>query len=150
MSSSSHRLDIVRQVFEKKEQEYLRRLGEFQAQLDQAMAQLRQLRSHRDRQLASLQDGVATDPGRLQNLQAFQQRLNEAISQQELLIQRAKVERDELRNRWLTRRARTRSMEKLCDERRKVEDREELMREQKQQDEFTQTTRLPNSGTGKF
>ncbi len=135
MKRDAKRLDIVKQVFAKREQVLAKEMGEFQLQLDQAVLQLRQLRDHRDRQGAALRAGLSTDPGRLQNQQAFQQRLNDAISQQEMLIKRAEVERAELRQRWLARRRKTLSVEKLCELRSDEELSLEIAREQKHQDE---------------
>ncbi len=135
MKRDAKRLDIVKQVFAKREQVIAKEMGQFQLQLDQAVLQLRQLRDHRDRQGAALRAGLSTDPGRLQNQQAFQQRLNDAISQQEMLIKRAEVERAELRQQWLARRRKTKSVEKLCDLRSEEELSLEIAREQKHQDE---------------
>lgn len=145
MSSKDARLDLVKQVFARREQEIAQEIGQFDAQLNQAVAQLKQLRDHRDRHAATLRAGLSTDPERMLNRQAFHERLNEAINQQELLIQRAELERIELRKRWLARRRRTLSVEKLCDMRDAAALRDELMREQKQLDEFA---RLPRPGQG--
>ncbi len=135
MKRDAKRLDLVKQVFEKREQVVARELHEFQSQLDQAVIQLKQLRDHRDRQGAALRAGQSTDPSRLQNQQAFQQRLNDAIEQQEMLIKRAEVERAELRQRWLVRRRKTLSVEKLGELRENRELSLANAREQKQQDE---------------
>ncbi len=135
MKRDAKRLDIVKQVFAKREQVLAKEVGQFQLQLDQAVQQLRQLRDHRDRQGAALRAGLSTDPGRLQNQQAFQQRLNDAIGQQEMLIKRAEIERAELRQRWLARRRKTLSVEKLCELRFDEELNLESAREQKLQDE---------------
>ena len=141
MSDGAKRLGIVKQVFASREHELARQLGEIQTQLDKAVALLNQLRDYRDRDTAMLRANLATDPGTLQNQQAFHRRLTEAVSQQELLIQRAKIERNEMRQRWLKRRCKTQSIEKLCDKRRETERRESFALEQKQQDELVQFTR---------
>ncbi len=144
MRSKQGRLDLVKQVFEKREQKLAQEMGQFNAQLDQAVTQLRQLRDHRDRHAAALRSGLSTDPSRMQNQQAFHQRLNDAISQQELLIQRAELERAELRKRWLAKRRRTLSVDKLSEMRHAAELRAESVQEQKQQDEIVRSPRLPD------
>ncbi len=145
MRSKRDRLDLVKQVFAKRENKLAQEMGQFEAQLDQAVSQLKQLRDHRDRHAAALRSGLSTDLGRMQNQQAFYRRLNDAISQQELLIQRAKLERAELRQRWLAKRRRTLSVEKLSEIRTAAELREESIREQKQQDEISRFPRLIDS-----
>ena len=145
MRSKRDRLDLVKQVFAKRENKLAQEMGQFEAQLDQAVSQLKQLRDHRDRHAAALRSGLSTDLGRMQNQQAFYRRLNDAISQQELLIQRAKLERAELRQRWLAKRRRTLSVEKLSEIRTAAELREESIREQKQQDEISRFPRLHDS-----
>lgn len=145
MKRKARRLAIVKQVFANRELDSARQLGEFQAQLDQAAIQLKQLSTHRDRAAAELRAGLTTDPGRLQNQQAFQSTLNQAISQQQQLIARAKAERNEMRRRWLARRAKTQSIEKLCDKRQVQEQQAQTVHEQKQQDEVTQTMSLYNA-----
>ncbi|MFK8029919.1 MAG: flagellar export protein FliJ [Gammaproteobacteria bacterium] len=139
MKQTKMRLELVKQVFAKRELIVAKELGEFQGQLDQAVMQLRQLRDHRDRQTASQRVGLSTDPSRVQNQQAFQQRLNEAINQQEQLIQRAEIERAEMRQRWLARRRKTLSVEKLSERRLEAERKDELARDQKIQDELSLT-----------
>ncbi len=145
MRSKRDRLDLVKQVFAKRENKLAQEMGQFEAQLDQAVSQLKQLRDHRDRHSAALRSGLSTDPGRMQNQQAFYRRLNDAISQQELLIQRAELERAELRKNWLAKRRRTLSVDKLSEIRTAAELREESIREQKQQDEISRFPRLNDS-----
>ena len=139
MKQNKKRLELVKQVFAKRELVVAKELGQFQGQLDQAVMQLKQLRDHRDRHAAAQRAGLNTDPSRMQNQQAFQQKLNEAINQQELLIQRAEIERGEMRQRWLARRRKTLSVEKLSDRRLEDEHRNEMARDQKRQDELNLT-----------
>lgn len=142
MKQNKKRLELVKQVFAKRELVVARELGEFQSQLDQAVQQLNQLRGHRDRHAAVQRAGLNTDPSRMQNDQAFQKRLNDAINQQELLIQRAEFERGEIRQRWLARRRKTLSVEKLTDIRLAAEHKNDMDRDQKNQDELSLRTSL--------
>ncbi len=138
MKNDPKRLTIVKKVFARREQEEARRLSEFQADLNESIALLKQLRDYRDRNTATLRSTLSTDPGSMQNLQAFHGRLNEAISQQEQLIQRAELERDELRRKWLARRRKTQSVGKLSNLWAEQNEAEELVREQKLQDDLVQ------------
>lgn len=138
MSKTGKRLELIKQVFARREQVVARKMSAFQQDLKQAEAQLGQLRAHRERHTASVREEAgSTDPGRLQNRQAFQQRLNEAISQQEQLIQRARIESAELRAQWLAKRRKTLSVEKLNDRRQRAEQQRELSQEQARQDELS-------------
>ncbi|MEM7081989.1 MAG: flagellar export protein FliJ [Pseudomonadota bacterium] len=137
MKSDPKRLQLVKDVFARQEEALAREMGRFQQQIDTATTQLAQLREHREAYTASIRGGYRCDPSRLQNQQAFAQRLNEAIHQQEQLIERAEAERLALRARWLARHRKTQSVEKLCDRREETARHETLRQEQKQLDDLS-------------
>lgn len=140
MKNDSRRLEIVKKVFASRELDEARRLKDFQKELDELVAVLRQLRDYRDRNSATLRNAQSTDPGRMQNQQTFHSRLNEAISQQEILIKRAETERNELRKLWLARRRKTQSIGKLSEQWQAIEQKDESTREQKMQDDLVQAS----------
>lgn len=144
MSKRPGRLELVKQVFASREHALARELAAFQSDLLQAERQLSQLKIYRDEHSTRLREQLTTDPGRLQNQQAFRQRLNEAITQQEQLVQRARIEGKELRQRWLAKRRKTQSVEKLSEQREQVELKHEASQEQKLQDEACRRSGKPS------
>ena len=85
-----------------------------------------------------------TDPGRVQNRQAFFARMGDAIRQQELVVAQARIDRDEARRRWLLSRQKKHAIEKVCVRRELQLRRQQERREQQASDEQSSRRRLPD------
>ncbi len=140
MMKRSKRLQPVVQVAESREQLAARVLGVSQGLLDQAVQQLDELKSYRDNYLQRFQQAGAAGMGAAQlgDYRHFLQKLGLAIEQQTQVIAQAEQEVAAKRSLWFTSRGKVRMLGTVVSRYRCEEERDDMRKEQQEQDERAQ------------
>jgi flagellar FliJ protein len=108
----SERIQPIKSLADEREREAGRTLSRAQAALEAAEKQLAELSSYRAEYAARQPDGGALDVARLQNLQAFLGRLEDAIRQQQQIVDHARVAADASGSAWRERKIESASLGK--------------------------------------
>jgi len=136
----TQRLRPVQNLAEENERRLAQSLGVLQRRLADAEAKLAELERYRadyERQFTQ-QVGQGMSVVGLRDYQAFLARLTEAIRQQQALVQRARIERDQESKRWQEAATRAKAVDHVIEQWR-IEERRNLdRREQRDSDERAQ------------
>jgi flagellar protein FliJ len=135
MTSRSERLQPAVEQAQKRQKDALQRLAEQQQKLAHAEQQLDELRRYR--RDYSLGDGGMTVSALL-NRQQFVERIDQAIVQQEHLVERLKRQVEAARQRWLQAHARENALDSVVERFRTQEQQREQRLEQAEVDERMQ------------
>lgn len=138
MPSRSDRLQPAVDQAQRRQKDALQRLADHQQKLAHAQQQLEELKRYR--RDYSLGDGGLTVTALL-NRQQFVDRIDQAIVQQDKLIERLQRQLDGARERWLQAHARENALDSVVDRLRKQEDQREQRLEQAEVDERMQHRR---------
>lgn len=143
----SERLEPVRKVAGRDEQDASRELARSQQVLAEQESRLEQLRNYRDeyRRMLSGGGGQAVDPRRLRDQRAFLARLDEVIEQQEQVVRKSQEQYEQQRSGWIDARSRVNALGQAADRYRRDEQRSADRREQREQDDLAQKD---NGGPG--
>jgi len=135
--TKSERLKPVQRINESREKDAARALGrsvQIVQQHEQRLAELQQYRDEYDRQIQSMgENGVVAS--RLQQMQSFLHNLNQAISQQQLIVEQARREQEHKRRSWQQAHGKTQVMDKVVERYRRDEQYQANKRDQKENDE---------------
>lgn len=138
MKKRSDRIQRVQDIAENEERGYSRALGEAQRQLDEQQKRLQELRQYRS-EYASRQPrgkGGAISSVQWADYQNFLRRLDDAVHAQAQLVADGKRNRDAHRQRWMKKRQKTESLQRVVDRYRSDELRADERAEQKIQDDL--------------
>lgn len=136
MSRNLKRLQGIESLFASRERAAGRELVQFENLLKQAQEQLDVLRNYRASYLDGGAGGQVRDTATMENQASFLNRLDEAIERQQQVVERAVMDRDQLRQRFNLCRQRTVAVGKAHGKR-LAEHRDALDRqEQKELDAF--------------
>jgi flagellar protein FliJ len=135
MTSRSDRLQPAVEQAQKRQKDALQRLAEQQQKLAHAEQQLEELRRYR--RDYSLGDGGMTVSALL-NRQQFVERIDQAVVQQEHLVERLKRQVEAARQRWLQAHARENALDSVVERFRTQEQQREQRLEQAEVDERMQ------------
>jgi flagellar FliJ protein len=138
MPTRSDRLQPAVDQAQRRQKDALQRLADHQQKLAHAEQQLEELQRYRREY--SLGDGGLTVSALL-NRQQFVERIDQAIMQQDKLVERLQRQLDGARERWLQAHARENALDSVVDRLRKQEDQREQRLEQAEADERTQHRR---------
>ena len=109
----SKRMQPIKTLADDRERDAGRALSRAQAALEAAEKQLAELVSYRAEYAARQQDGGAVDVARVQNFQAFLGRLEDAIRQQQQVVDQARAAADALGATWRERKIESASLGKV-------------------------------------
>lgn len=137
----SKRMQPVLEVAARREQEAAKRLGDSQQRQQMAEQRLQELIHYRDDYARQFNDGGSLTAARLQDYRIFLDRLNQAIEQQRLLVQRAIQDCEAQRRRWVEVHGRNQALDKVVSRYRSEERTQEDLREQKESDEHSNSVR---------
>ncbi len=133
----SRRMRPVQQVAESREQAAVKRLGKSQQQLAAQQTRLQDLCEYRRQytEQFSQRSSAGLDPQQVCDYRAFLTRLNEAIRQQELLIEQCRNQHAQHRDQWIDSHSHAQAVDKLIARFRKDEQKRQQKREQHALDE---------------
>lgn len=137
----SKRLGPVSRIAKNNEQAAGRRAVESGQALATQEARLVDLCAYRDQYARQLQSGGGLDAFRMHDYRAFLGRLNDAIRQQEALIEKLRSRHRQSEEEWLATRTHSQAVDKLLERYRAGEHRQESRREQRATDEHAGRTR---------
>jgi len=133
----SKRMQPVQRVAQNREQSAVQKLGQSQQNLDAQRVRLEQLRDYRDQYSRNFEQsgGSGLDATRIQDYRVFLNRLSEAIRQQEAVLEQCCCQHEQTRQQWAETRTHCQAIEKVVHRYRSDEQRQQDLREQKEQDE---------------
>ena len=140
--SPSKRLHPVRRVAESREQKAARHMGESHKHLLAEEAKLTQLRQYHIEYLQRFEDAAkrGLSSAQLQEYRAFLDKLDDAIRQQEGVVQAHKHEHDSKKDNWRQSHNRTQALNKVVDRYQRQELQSADRQEQKESDDRSQRT----------
>lgn len=140
MVKRSERLKRVHTLAETEERDYCRAMAEAQRSLDAHVARLDELRAYRREYATRQADGHSGDTissARYADYQNFLQRLDEAVHAQSELVRTTQQNRDAHRERWVVKRRRSESLQRVVERCTADELRHRERTQQKVQDDLT-------------
>lgn len=138
----SKRMQSVVEVTASSERESARALGELQKRVLVAEQRYRELIRYREDYTQQFADGGSLTVARLQDYRIFLGRLNQAVDQQQKLVERAQQECDKQRERWMEIHTRVQALSKVVIRYRDEERNGNERREQKDSDAQAQNARV--------
>lgn len=127
----STRMQPVHDVASAEEKDLSRELGKAEKTLQEQIARLQELRTHRQEYAAKSRESEALGSSQWRDYRLFLDRLNQAIVMQEGIIADWRRRRDDLRRQWQVKRQRLQSLDRIIDRYRRNELEEEERREQR-------------------
>jgi flagellar FliJ protein len=142
MTRSKRMIPVVK-VAENREQVAARALGEAQQRLAAQQRKFEELVTYRDQYSSEFQhySGQGMGVARLQDYRVFLARLNEAIQQQQRVVERCQLDCERQRGHWMSTRTRTQALGKVVDRYRREEGQVAERREQRDTDERARCAR---------
>ena len=141
----SERLQVVLTLAERKRKEADRFLADAQRRVSQGETGIRQLQNYlqeyRQQYTASGHQGLTI--GELQMQQAFMQKINTTIFQQEQALQQAREQLHQVQAYWQQTYARQKGIERLIQKAKSEERQVQEYRQQKEMDEYSQRLKSP-------
>lgn len=147
MSSRADRLQPAVDQAHKRRDEAMQKLAEQQQRVARAEHQLDELRRYRQDYAAGQGDGMSVSA--LLNRQQFIERIDRAIEQQQLDVQRQQRQLDQVRGHWRDAHAREQALGSVVGNYRELERKAEDRREQSDVDERMQRRRPPGPVRGR-
>jgi flagellar FliJ protein len=149
MNKRLKRLEPVQRLKHFHERDAARRLGEDQRALDAQRSRLEELLRYREDYLARYQQvlaagGLGGQP--LQEYRVFLERLDQAIGQQRLNVERGEQACVQARDQWLATRTDVKVIDKVVEQSRQSIERQRMKREQGESDERAQYRKPPEQG----
>lgn len=144
MSSRADRLQPAVDQAHKRRDEAMQKLAEQQQRVARAEHQLDELRRYRRDYAEGQGDGMSVSA--LLNRQQFIERIDRAIEQQQLDVQRQQRQLDQVRGHWRDAHAREQALDSVVSNYRELERKAEDRREQSDVDERMQHRRPPGPG----
>lgn len=141
--TKSKRMKPVVRIAETHEQDAAREMGKCRENLDFQIKRLEELESYRGEYSNRLVGTSGLDALKLQEFQLFMSKLDEAIRQQKIIVEEAGKQCDVSRGNWIDKRTRTQALNKVVERYQAEETREQLRREQREQDEHAGRVKNP-------
>lgn len=138
--NSSDRFKPVLKVAASREANAARRFGESQKQHREEANKLESLRQYHSEYMTRFQQTASSgmNASQLREYQAFLNKLEQAILEQEEIVRRSKLNCTEHKQQWAAKHVRTQTMDKAMDRMVKSEQKEKDAQEQKVSDEIAQ------------
>lgn len=138
MAKRSDRMQRVQGIAENEERKYCRAMGDAQRTLDEQQQRLADLRQYRDEYAARQPKAVSGAVSSVQwaDFQNFLRRLDDAVHAQSQLVDGGKQNRDLHRQRWMIKRQKMESLQRVVDRYRSDEIRADEREQQKVQDDL--------------
>ncbi len=139
----SKRMESIQRLMGMHEQSAARKLGISQDQLSRHQAQLQELIEYRNEYARGFRDTTRKSLGahEMQDYYLFLKRLNQAIREQQHLIDAIARDHEKHRARWLNTRSQSKAVERVVDRYRSQERYEQDQREQRESDHRSQHRR---------
>lgn len=137
----SKRMQSVVEVTASSERESARALSELQKRVQAAEQRYQELIRYRDDYTQQFANGGSLTVARLQDYRIFLGRLNQAVDQQQKLVEAAQQECDRQRQRWMVIHTRVQALSKVVTRYRDEERNDNERREQKDSDAQAQNAR---------
>jgi len=136
----SKRMQPVQRVAQNREQGAVQKLGQSQQNLDAQRVRLEELCAYRDQYTRDFEQSSGSGLGatRIQDYRVFLNRLGEAIRQQEAVLEQCCCQHEQTRQQWVETRTHSQAIDKVVHRYRHDEQRQQDLREQKEQDERAQ------------
>ncbi len=134
----SKQFQVVVEHAHRVEEQAARALGEANQRVEAAQEQLNRLRLYRQEYLQRYQELGGQghlEPGRLRDYQAFLAKLNDAIDQQQKVLDEALDQQDKVRLFWLEKRGRSKALDNVLVRYIEQEQRQQDRREQREIDD---------------
>ena len=135
MKRRTARMHKVFLLAETEEQQQCRAMGSSQRSLDDEINRLAELKAYRQSYGVRCREG-AYNSMQWKDYQSFLQRLDEAVAIQTQVVMDGRQKRDAHRSRWMTKRRKAESLERVVDRFRQQDMRSEERGEQKTSDEL--------------
>jgi len=139
--SRSRRMHPVHRIAENDEKTAGRRAAESEHALATQEARLRELREYRDQYACRFEKAGRLDAFRMHDYRMFLARLNDAIRQQEQVVEQLRCRRRQTQEEWLASRTHAKAVDRLIERFREDERVSERRREQRVTDERAILTR---------
>lgn len=139
MVRRSKRLERVHTLAASEERDYCRAMGEAQRRLDQHLGRLEELKAYRREYAARQapgQGGAAVSSVRYADYRNFLERLDDAVRAQAEVVMTTEKSRDAHRERWMRKRRKSESLQRVVDRCRADESRAEERLRQKALDDL--------------
>lgn len=138
--TKSERLQPIVKVSESRERHAARRMAEAMQRRQEVEERLKELRRYRDEYERLFQRDTCNGVGaeKLRDYRSFAAQLNQAIGYQQHKVNEAAAACEEARREWLKTRTRCQVLDKVVDNHRRAERKDEARREQRDSDERTQ------------
>jgi flagellar FliJ protein len=138
--NASDRFKPVLRVAENREANAARRFGQSKKQCREEEDKLQNLKDYHAEYMARFQQSasVGMNASQLREYQAFLNKLEQAILEQEEIVRRSKQNCSEHKQQWTQKHIRTQSMDKAMDRMVKNEQKQEAAQEQRLSDELAQ------------
>lgn len=134
MMTRSKKLQPVANLAKQNERTAARNHGNVLRELEQQENQLNELLNYRDQYLTALQTAGQTGLSaiQLQDYRLFLKRLDDAINQQQLNVSSERDNCESSQNKWMDKRNRSKMVNKVVSNRKKIEEQGENKREQRE------------------
>lgn len=113
MKKRSERMNKVFLLSEREEQEECRTMGRAQQRLDEDVARLEELKSYRESYSAQRKQPRQCNSMQLKDYQSFLERLDQAVALQSQVVREGQQNRDTHRRRWMAKRRKAESLERV-------------------------------------
>ena len=145
MTKRSVRMKKIFDIAKAEERKVCEAMGRAQRSLDAEISRLDELESYRRNYAGQFSGNQSVSPARWQDYQNFLQRIDQAVEAQKEQVMVGKETRNAQRRRWLVKKQKLDSLERVVARIRKGEDQEDERRTQKTLDELTSTGRSSTS-----
>lgn len=137
LMTRSKRMQSVQHLAQNRERDAVKKLGESQQHLEAQRAKLEELRAYRDQYARAFETagGTGLDAVRVQEYRLFLGRLNEAIQQQEAILEQCTARHEQSRQQWMATRSHSQAIDKVLERYQEAERRLQQRTEQQEQDE---------------
>lgn len=149
MSKRSDRMKRIASLAESEERKVCEEMGRVQQMLDKEIDRLEELEAYRRNYAQGFKAGGSVSPVRWQDYQNFLARLDLAVDAQKRQVMSNTETRDAHRRRWLVKRQKLESLERIVDRFRTAEELEAERREQKISDDLNAAGHQQGPGSGR-
>jgi flagellar FliJ protein len=136
MKKKSERLGRVQRLVTTQEQQYCRAMGNAQRTLEQHQQRLDELKAYREDYAGRRPPGGVVSSAQWADYQHFLQRLDTAVQSQTQVVMDGRQSRDVHRQRWMVKRQKVESLQRIVDRFRDSESRHNERLGQKAQDDL--------------
>lgn len=136
MKNRADRMQRVHNIAENEEREHCRAMGDAQRTLDEHQQRLHELRQYRTEYASRQPAGGSISSARWADYQNFLSRLDEAVDAQSQLVRQVQQNRDAHKQRWMAKRQKMESLQRVVERYRSDETRARERQQQKIMDDL--------------